>query len=433
MKEMSKFQLIFMGIFAIFIFVGVAIFALGKFGNNQTTSTVVVWGFLPMSKWNELASGPTLRGNKLIKFEYVQKTEAGFDQDLIEALASGKGPDIFFLTQDSILKHKDKILPIPYKTLSERDFKDVFVQEGELYLSKDGVLGLPFTIDPMVMYWNRTIFSNAGLAVPPKYWSDFYNLSQVLTIKDGSLNINQSTVALGEYANVSHATELMGLLVMQAGGAVSQKIDNQVESTLSNDFNAPIAPAVSALSFFTEFVNPLKPFYSWNRSLPTSKNHFIFGDLAVYFGYASEVEDIQNKNPNLNFDVAKIPQSKDASEIITFGKINGLAVSKASKNPSAAIQAALLLVSKSVLSELGVLTNLPPVRKDMLAVRPSDTYMSIFYDGAIQSRSWLSPDKKEADKIFKEMIESVTGNRRTVSDSVNRADSELQILFKKMK
>lgn len=430
---MSKFQLILTGIFGVCIIFGVAIFALGKFGDGQATSTVTVWGFLPTSKWNELVSGPALRENKLIKFEYVQKTEAGFDQDFIEALAAGRGPDLFFLSQDSILKHKDKILPIPYSTLSERNFKDVFIQEGELYLFENGILGLPFTIDPMVMYWNRTIFSNAGLPVPPKYWSDFYNLSQTLTVKDGALNVNQSTVALGEYTNVSHAADVISLLVMQAGGSMSEKEGAQIESRLSEDFDAPIAPAVSALSFFTEFVNPLKPFYSWNRSLPLSKNHFIFGDLAVYFGYASEIEDIQSKNPNLNFDVAKMPQSKDASEIMTFGKMHAIAVSKASKNPSAAIQAGMLLVSRPVLTELSTLVNLPPVRKDMLSVRPSDTFMSMFYDSAVQSRAWLSPDKKEVDKIFKEMVESVTGNRRTVSDSINRADSELQILLKKIK
>lgn len=430
---MSKFQLIFMGIFGLFIFVGVAIFALGKFSSGQTTANVVVWGFLPQNTWNELMFGPSLRNNKLIKFQYVQKDDKNFDQDLIEALASGVGPDIFVLPQDSILKHRDKVFTIPFSTISERDFKDVFVQEGELYLSSKGVIALPFTIDPMVMYWNRTIFSNAGIPLPPKKWSDFYDLSQLLTTKDGALNVKQSAVALGEYSNISNATDLFSLLVMQAGGVISDLQDNFVESRLSDNMGAPVVPSNSALNFYTEFVNPIKPFYSWNRSLPISKNYFISGDLATYFGYASELKEIRAKNPNLNFDVAKMPQPIDAKEIMTFGKINALAISKSSKNPGAAIQAAMLLVSESVLSELEGLTNLPPVRKDMLSNKPSDKYMSIFYESAIQSRAWLSPDKKETDKIFKEMIESVTANRRNVSDSVNRASSELNILFKKIK
>jgi ABC-type glycerol-3-phosphate transport system substrate-binding protein len=430
MKEMSKFQLIFIGVFGLFILVGVAIFALGKIGSNQVASNLLVWGFLSEKDWNELANGPTLKQKKNINFTYVQKKEDTFDAEFVEALASGKGPDLFFLNQDSIFKHKDKILPIPYKVISERDFKDVFIQGGEIYLSKNGVLGLPFTVDPMVMYWNRTIFSNNGLVYPPKYWSDFYDLSAVVTKKDGALNINQSTVALGEFSNISHAKDIFSLLVMQAGGVLSKTQDGTITSTLSDNNGVSILPAVSALNFYTEFVNPLKPFYSWNRSLPLSKNRFIFGDLAVYFGYASEVEEIQSKNPNLNFDVAKIPQSKDAKEIITFGKMNALAVSKLSRDPNSAIQAALILISKPFITELIQLTNMPPVRKDMLSVRPDSSYMSMFYESAIQSRAWIAPDKKETEKIFKEMIESVTANRRSVSESVNRASLELGILFK---
>jgi hypothetical protein len=110
-----------------------------------------------------------------------------------------------------------------------------------------------------------------------------------------------------------------------------------------------------------------------------------------------------------------------------------LAIPKASKNKSSAIAAAVLLAGKEPITKLSEITHLPPVRRDLLAVRPSDTYMSIFYDGAIQAHAWLQPDKAETNAIFKEMIESVTGGRRTVQDSVMRSDSELNLLFKNIK
>ena len=44
-----------------------------------------------------------------------------FDQEFVEALAVGQGPDLFFLTQDGILKHKDKIYPIPFSVYSEKN------------------------------------------------------------------------------------------------------------------------------------------------------------------------------------------------------------------------------------------------------------------------------------------------------------------------
>ncbi len=42
-----------------------------------------------------------------------------------------------------------------------------------------------------------------------------------------------------------------------------------------------------------------------------SKNMFLAGDLALYFGFASELDDLKNKNPNLNFDVTLFPQTGD--------------------------------------------------------------------------------------------------------------------------
>ncbi len=433
MKDLSKFQLILMVVFGFFIFFGVLIFALGKFSKTQNVVTVTVWGFLSPEDFSLLIEPAGLKDNLTIKVDYVQKNEATFDNDFVEALASQSGPDLFFLSQDAILKHKSKIFPIPDTAVSVRSFKDAFIEEGELYLTPEGALGLPFIIDPMVMYWNRDIFSNAGISVPPKLWSEFYEIAPKLTIKDGSLNVTQSTVALGEYTNVSNATDLFSLLIMQAGGLVSAFSNNQIQSALQNKFDAPTLPAVLALSFYTEFTNPVKPFYSWNRSLPASKDFFIFGNLAMYFGYASEIKQITDKNPNLNFDVAKIPQSTLSSQKTTFGRMYALAIPRASRNINSAIGAAILLASNPPIARLTQITQLPPVRRDLLSIRPNDDYMSVFYDSAIQSRAWLQPSKTDTDAIFKKMVESVTGGRSNINESVSRADSELNLLFKNMK
>jgi len=431
MKDMSKFQIILTGIFAAFIFLGVLLFSVGRFGGENRNVELLVWGSLPVADFNAVAIKAGLE-EMGIKLRYIKQNTATFETNFIEALALGRGPDLFFLSQDSILKHKDKLAPISYKTLSERDFKNSFIEEGELYLTKDGILGVPFIIDPLVMYWNRIIFSNAGIATPPQFWSDFYDIAPRLTLKDGALNIRQSAVALGEYGNISHATELMSTLIMQAGGKLSQNQNDIIMSTLLNKFESPIVPAHAALTFYTDFTNPLKLFYSWNRSLPSSKNAFIAGDLGVYIGHASEVQEIRSKNPNLNFDIAKIPQSKGASQILTFGNMKALAIPKASSNQGAATQAALYLVGGAPLTELMSITGLPPVRRDMLATLPADPYMSIFYESAIQARGWLQPDQIQTNALFKEMIESVTAGRRTITDSVQRTELEMDTLFKNL-
>ena len=434
MKEMSKFQLILMAVFGALVFFGVLIFSLGRFGNSGEQANVLVWGFIPQSQFSQIVSASGLDKNKLIQVQYVEKNPATFEQEFIEELASARGPDLFFLSHDLILRLKDKVFPIPFDSLSERDFKDVFIQGGEIYLAPSGSLGVPLVIDPMVMYWNRTIFSNAGLSVPPKHWSEFYDLASKLTFKDAALNVTQSAVALGEYNNINHAMDIISVLIMQAGGSpVVVQSNGPVISTLASKFGAPVPPGVSALNFFTEFSNPLKPFYSWNRSLQTSKDRFISGDLAVYFGFASEASEIRNKNPNLDFDVAKIPQTIDAANVVTSGKMFALAITNASQQKAAALQAAMTLVNRSAISKLSEISSLPPVRRDLLTSTPNESFLAVFYQSAIQARSWLKPDIAATNAIFREMVESVTGGRRTVQESVTRADAEMNALYSRIK
>lgn len=432
LKGMSKFQLILIVVFIVFIIGGVMVFAFKKGGSSgQNLGVVVVWGTMEAPKFDEFLKASKISDDKTVTVSYVQKDKATFDTEFIEALASQAGPDVFFLSQDSIIKHQDKVLTIPFASYPARTFKEGFIEEGELFLTSQGALALPFIIDPMVTYWNRDIFSNKGLSVPPKNWSEMYDLAEKLSIKDTNLNITQSGIAFGEYNNITNAQEIISLLTMQAGNPmVIREADDSISSVFGEQFNFPVAPANRAISFYTDFSNPLKPFYSWNRSLPTSKNFFLSGDLAIYLGFASEAAELRLKNPNLNFDIAPMLQSKDAPKVITFGKMIGLAIPKASKNVAGASKALSLMTAPAALLELSKVTGLPPVRRDLLVKKPTSGYMSVFYDAAIQSRGWLSPEASKINPIFKEMVESITSGRLMPSEAVTKTNSQINEIFR---
>lgn len=417
---MSKFQLISLFVFGFFIVVGVAIFALGGLSEEANVSSATVWGTMDSKVFEGALASTGLYQNKAVSITYVQKNPLSFDQELLEALALGVGPDIFFITNESVLKHRAKILTIPYENYPARDFLDSFIEAGEVFLTPDGVLALPFSVDPMVMYWNRDLFANAGLASPPRSWTGFYDLSTLITKKDSNLNVTVSSAPLGEFANVSHAFDIISLLFMQAGSPIVRT--GSTDGLLRSAINEPPLAAERGLSFFTEFANPLKSYYSWNRSLPLSKNFFLSGGLATYFGFASELAELRLKNPNLNFDVAAIPQAQDAARVTTIADITGLAISKNSLNVAGAYNIATLLTSRDMIDAFSKATNLPPVRRDSLAVKPNQPYLSVFYDAAVQSKSWIVPDAVKTPAVFKEMVESVTGGRDTVSEAVARAN-----------
>ena len=100
---------------------------------------------------------------------------------------------------------------------------NTFIQQAELYLKTDGSLAVPFIVDPLVMYWNRDSFTNAGIATPPKFWDEFTGLNTKLTQKDVNSNIRKSAIAMGEFTNISHAREILGTLFLQSGNPVTYR------------------------------------------------------------------------------------------------------------------------------------------------------------------------------------------------------------------
>jgi ABC-type glycerol-3-phosphate transport system substrate-binding protein len=183
------------------------------------------------------------------------------------------------------------------------------------------------------------------------------------------------------------------------------------------------------LQFFTDYSNPKNSVYSWNISLPSSKESFLAETLATYFGFGSEYSDIQEKNPNLNFDVAMVPQTADATAKVTFGELYGFAILKTSPNISQALNTLLTLVSANSVSEFLQLDYVAPARKDLLSAGSQDPIKTVIYNSALISKGWIDPDYQKTSQIFQDMVENVTTGRDTVEDSVSNASDQLNSLF----
>lgn len=430
MSGMSKFQLILTGVFGAFIVIGVLVFSFAR-TNSKVVSNIVVWGTVPQEVFDSVLYQSAIGKDKTLAIRYIAKNEATFDTEFIEALASGTGPDAVMLSQEGILKNRTKLFAIPYASYPERNFKDTFIEEAELFLTPGGVIAVPAFVDPLVMYWNRDIFNNASLPKPPAFWDEFYDLSQKLTTKDGALNITKATVAFGGWKNVSNSKAIVSALLMQAGSPIVSLSGSQAVAALTLQSDAPVLPANAALTFYSEFSNPAKPFYSWNPSLPNSQAMFVSGDLATYMGFASEINSLRLKNPNLNFDVVTLPQSRGATNKITFGRMHAFAIVKASKNIPATFSAINgLVASDSVLGFQNAL-RVPPARRDLLSQVPNDPYSAIFFNSALWSRGWLDLNQKGTDAIFQKLIESITSGRARLEVAVGSAQGELQNLLQK--
>jgi len=437
MGETSTFKLALIGAFVVFGLVGFLGFAgfipLPGGGNSDgpvLTGKIEIWGTFPQRMMKGVLED-VFRDEKELKISYIEKSETSLDREFVEALASGVGPDIILLPQDLILRHSDKIFPLPLESLSQRKFRDTFIAEGEMYLTDLGSLSLPIVVDPLVMYWNRSMFASGGIVREPTVWDEFFELAPKLTKRDSAGDITKSAVALGEYQNITNAKELISALILQAGSSIVERINGKIVSTLTTDNTGTnTRPAELALNFYTQFSHPSKPTYTWNRSLPYSQDMFVAGDLAIYFGFASEFDEIRKRNPHLDFDVAMLPQVRDATKK-TFGRMSGVSTIKTSDNINVAFSVAVKLIDSSVVATISEGIGLPPARRDLLGKTPNDPYKTVFYDSALVSDAWLDPDPKETDTIFNEMMSNITSGRRRISETISIANGQLQKLLEK--
>ncbi|MFA6523912.1 MAG: extracellular solute-binding protein [Candidatus Paceibacterota bacterium] len=425
----GNFQTIIIITFIALAVFGVLVFSgaikIGSDNQSGALGTVTLWGTV---KVDVIASAldDFNRVNKTFIVKYVQKYPETFDQDLLEALASGQGPDMFFLPDNLVFNYKNKIYPIPYQSLPVATFENSFASAGEVFLTSKGVLAFPIAIDPMVMYYNRSILDANSVVYPPVYWDEFINLVPILTKKDENKKIIKSGVAMGQFSNIDHSKDIISILFMQAGNPIITEKNGYFVSTLNETGKYDLG---SILKFYTDFSNPLKDVYSWNKAMPNSSDVFSADNLAFYFGYASELQTLINKNPNLNFLPAQMPQIKNASSKLTSARVTGIAISAFSKNLNTAFTAAGLLSSSDFASKFANALGVAPARRDLLAIKQTDAYLPTFYSSALYSRSWLDPSSNDTDNIFRGMVEGVLSNNMTVENAVRDASAKLSLLL----
>jgi ABC-type glycerol-3-phosphate transport system substrate-binding protein len=426
----GNFQIILIIVFVLAALFGVLVFSgaidIGGGSTEEGQGEVVLWGTYPSATMGTLVEVFNTQ-NPTFLLKYVQRSEDTYDEDLLEAFASGEGPDLFFITDKLAYKYSNKIFITPPESYPISAFKSNFVGAAEVFLNNEGMIAFPMVVDPLMMYFNRSMMDASGIVFPPSDWEEFTNQSIILTKKDDANRISKSGAALGHFSNVTHAKDILTTLFMQGGNPIVVSNGGQMVSTLG-EINTPYTME-SILQFYTNFANPTSEVYSWNKSLSESSEAFSSEDLAFYFGYASELMPLVNTNPNQNFLAASIPQIKGSDTKVTGAKVTGIAVSSFSKNFNTALIAAGTLSSSDFPRGLAERLGVTPARRDLLNNPPNDSFSPAFYTSALYAKSWLDPDPKGSDNVFRGLVEGVLSNNRTLGEAIADAGVRLSILF----
>ncbi len=431
--KVSLFQGIVTGVFVFGALVGIFIFATydGKSSGGVQIGPVSVWGTLPRSVIAPMLLEIGKTNEALKNVAYTEVNANALATDLAAAIATGKAPDAVLASQEQLVPLVPFIAPVPSAALSESVFANSFIDGASIlrHPAGTGYYGIPFLVDPLILYANSDILASNGLTRPPATWESLVGLVPKLSVITPSKQITRGLIGLGSYGNVQNARGILSTLFLQTRvPMVSIQPTGQVQVELTRSvMGGGTSAGEAVLAFYTQFVDPAKLSYTWNSSLPNSQQAFATADLALYIGYSSEANALAEANPNLNFTVASIPQPANAPTKATYGLIYSFMITRGAKNPSGAYQAAALLTNTEEQVLAAEMTGLAPVSRTVLTKPPSDTLANVAYTSALYTKGWLSPAPIDVDKAFSGMIVNVTSGRFTPGEALTRATAELSL------
>ncbi len=411
-----------------------------------------------INRYNAMHPNVTIQYRKLRYDEY--------EDALIKAFATDRGPDIFSVHNTWVRKYKTAnfLAPMPAKiemgfpvvkgtikkdvvietrtriSLRPQDIDAQFVDVvygDSVIASRDPATGqplteiyaLPYYMDTLALLYNKDLFNNADIIFPPSFWNrEFQQSVKKLTKQDTKGEIIQSGVALGGAENIERYTDIVSVLMMQNGTTMQGDAGNVMFHTKPEAFKDKVSvPGVEALRFYTDFANPGKEVYSWNKTLNNSLDMFIDGKLAMIFGYSYHVPIIKARAPKLNFRISKLPQIDGNAKQINYANYWTEVVSKKSIASDVAWDFIQFAASPDIVRSYLATVKKPTALKALIAEQLEDPEIGVFAEQVLTAQSWYKGnDAILTEKIMGEMVEKAIAGQGSLEAIIGNAASKVQ-------
>lgn len=344
---------------------------------------------------------------------------------LVEALAEDKGPDIISVPVRQIPFYRSKLAVMPAA------IKDAIVEtkktatggmettinlrtvtlpnslniEREFFqtVKKDAVIGndvygLPLSLDSLVIYYNKDILDRSGVPEPPKTWVEFQDAVRKTTrFNKDTGKIVQSGVALGLAKNINNFDDIFYVLLKQSGITLGQGGFVWNGAKTEN-------PLYNVLDFYTDFANPTRDTYTWDKEQEMALERFIKGGSAFFFGYNYHYNLIKAQGANLNFDILPLIQLDPENPVNVTNYSLQCVVGK-SKNQELAWNFINYIANLNVKDYLDK-TGRPTAKRAFLVEQRLKPELAPFVSDLLIAENWYRGNNYEAAKNALELLYS---------------------------
>lgn len=258
--------------------------------------TLTYWGLFEPREVIEPLIKEYQEENPHVTIDYTLQsytTFAQYKETLYTRLQQGAGPDIARIHSTWVPQFSRYLAasqPDLFPTFSQ-DFYPVVV--GACTMQEE-VVAAPLMYDGLVIIYNRDLFRDAAISAPPETWKDFRDIATKLTNWQGNDPTNrllQAGAAIGSSSNVSHAADIVGLMLAQS----DVQIPSQLDSRASQD----------VFTFYTNFVDKD---HVWNEQWPTDISAFADGNVGMVIAPSWQLARLQKMSTDFEIGVAPVPQ-----------------------------------------------------------------------------------------------------------------------------
>lgn len=391
-------------------------------------TSLEIWGIYDEPEiWYQIISEFN-KSYPYIKIKYTLKDQQSYQEELLQAFAENKAPDIFMVLGDWLPKYQNKIEPLDLKKDKELNLKyfedyypEVIIKE---LVQNNQLLGIPLSVDTLALYYNKDIFNYFNIALPPKTWEEIIELIPTLRQIDISGNLKRAAIALGTSNNVSWFNDILSALIMQNGGTV---VDPTNSFFTLNEKDS----GIKALKFYTQFADFKNKNYTWNESKINSILAFAKSYTVMAIGYEKAYNYIKTQNPQLNFGIVSFPQFKDSPLKINYASTTNLVVNNRinTYKQQAAWIFLKFLIQPQISENYYLLTHHPPARRDLIAKYLNDPTRGVFISQILSSRSFYQFDSEKIKDIFAEMISQINNKKTDYKQTIDQANQKLNFLW----
>ncbi|MBI4250678.1 extracellular solute-binding protein [Candidatus Uhrbacteria bacterium] len=355
MQKNIAFLVIGIGVLVVFAFVAVVIGSLRPKGPSQEEIAKVSKP-VTLTYWRVFDGDTSIRQiitayqrlHTNVKIDYRKLRFEEYEREIVNALAEDRGPDIFSIHNTWVDRYLTKIEPLPgelkvasfvekgtiqkktevqidkKQAYTPREIREKFVDVvGSDVLrfmdGKEQVVGLPYFVDVLALFYNKDSFNNAGIGAPPRNWGEFQNMAgrdYLTQINDTTGEIVSSAAAIGGSKNIQRAADILAMLMMQNGAQMTDGAMLTFDQVPQNLTDRTTHPAVNALTFYTDFASPATDLYTWSEDFSDSFEMFQQGLTAMMFGYSYHAQALRDLQPRLRYGIVPVPQLNPSQQAV---------------------------------------------------------------------------------------------------------------------